>query len=105
MTVVLQRLVEYGITLNLKKYYQFVKSTLFLTFYVDYNGFRPDLEKVTTILERLLPATTTNIRSFLNTASYFRAFITGFTTIALPLYALIRGDYKPSTLVKVTKEI
>ena len=74
----------------------------FLSFFISYVGVRSDLAKIFTILERLLPTTTTEIRSFLNAAGYFRYFIERFAYYASSLYDLI-GLPKGSR-VKLTYE-
>ena len=80
----------------------FVIKGRFLGFIISYVGVRSDLAKISTILERPLLTTATEVRSFLNASGYFRYFIKRFAYYASSLYDLI-GLPKGSR-VKLTYE-
>ena len=55
-----------------------------------------DHGKVANVLNWKLPATMTEVRSFLGLAGYYRRFIEGFSKIAKPLTELLKKNQKLS---------
>ncbi|KAI0997907.1 hypothetical protein K3495_g10283 [Podosphaera aphanis] len=89
---VLKRFAEYNLMLNVRKCRWFQTRVTFLGFITDENGIHADPGKVKAVLDRPMPKTTTEIRSFLNAAGYLRHFIAGFASTAAPLYSLTGGE-------------
>lgn len=75
LLLLLARLEEYGMLLNTRKTALFVTTGTFLGFVVDKDGIHADPAKVAAIRDRPMPATTTEIRGFVNAAGYFRSLI------------------------------
>ena len=86
--MVLRRLAEYGLVLNVNKCEWFVSHGRFLGFIISREGIRSDPAKISAILERPMPSTAIELRSFLNAAGYFRHFIENFAGYACVLYDL-----------------
>lgn len=85
-----------------KKCYWFVSRVVFLGFVIDGSGIRPYPLKVQAIAERPPPSTITELRSFLNAASYLRHFIPHFSGIANPLYDITKSSPRPGTAIQFT---
>jgi hypothetical protein len=85
---VLAHLAAYRLVLNLKKCEWFVSFGKFLSFIISQTGVRCDPAKISAVLERAPPSTATEVRSFLNAASYFRHFIRQFAHQSACLYDL-----------------
>lgn len=89
---VLKRFVEFNLVLNIRKCRWFQPRITFLGFIIDENGLHADPSKVTAVMDRPMPKTVTELRSFLNAAGYLRHFIPGFAATAAPLYSLTGGE-------------
>ena len=57
-------------------------------------GVKPDLEKVKSIKNFPIPKNTTDVKSFLRLAGYYRKFIPQFSKIAKPLTELLKKSQK-----------
>ena len=87
---VLQRLQEKNLTLNPKKCQFRMDKVVFMGLLVSRYGIGPTEEKVRAVLESSLPATPTEVRSFLGMVGFSARFIPNFATIAEPLRAMSR---------------
>ncbi|XP_071704992.1 uncharacterized mitochondrial protein AtMg00860-like [Rutidosis leptorrhynchoides] len=66
----------------------------FLGHVVVANGIQVDSTKIETVKNWKTPKTQTQIQQFLGIAGYYRRFIEGFSTVALPLTALTQKSKK-----------
>lgn len=81
---VLRRIRDAGLTVGLKKCHFGGREVAFLGYVVSANGIKPDPAKVAAIRAFKVPATLTDLRSFLGLASQFRKFIRSFGDMARP---------------------
>ena len=88
---ILKRFASYNLILNVRKCRWLENRITFLGFIIDRNGIHVDPNKVTAVLERPLPTTSTEVRSFLNAAGYLRHFVAGLAAAAASLYTLTGG--------------
>lgn len=79
LLVVFERLHRYGLVLNTLKTSLFVPRGTFLGFLVSEDGITADPAKIAAIRDRPLPATTTEVRGFVNAAGYLRNLIKGYS--------------------------
>jgi hypothetical protein len=63
-----------------------------------------DPKKVSAIREYPLPATVTELRSFLGLANQFRRFVQAYAAIAAPLHALTKGNLPKQTQLSWTRD-
>ena len=90
--IVLEVLKKEQLQANLKKC-TFVKNEIiYLGFKVDGAGLKIDLAKTEIILKWPVPKNLHELRSFMGLANYLRIFFVGYSEIALPLNALIKGN-------------
>lgn len=88
------RLKEAKLTVNLSKCEFFKKSLKYLGFLVDGNGLRTDPEKISTMLNYPRPRTVTEIKRFVGMCSWYRRFISHFSSLVSPLNDLLKGRKK-----------
>src|SRR5579871_2735205 len=89
--LVMQRLQEAGLQLDVDKCEFECKSVKYLGFIIEVGkGFRMDPEKVAAIQQWEAPKTVKGVRSFLGFANYYRLFIPDFADIASPLTDLTK---------------
>uniref|UniRef100_A0A0N5BMH8 RNA-directed DNA polymerase n=1 Tax=Strongyloides papillosus TaxID=174720 RepID=A0A0N5BMH8_STREA len=85
---IIRRIKSYNMKINIAKC-QFGKpSAKYLGFILNEKGIHPNPDKVKAIVEKSLPKSHKEVKSFLGAASYFRRHIRNFSAIAEPLYRL-----------------
>lgn len=65
---------------------------IYLGYFINKEGILPNPENINTIKLYPIPKNVHEVHRFLGLVSYFRKFISSFSTIAKPLYDLIRKD-------------
>lgn len=91
LNLVLGKLQEAGLKLDLKKSEFAVQRTKYLGFIIELGkGICVDPEKVKAIQEWEAPTNIKGVRSFIGFANFYRAFISNFTELAAPLLPLIK---------------
>ena len=88
LDTVFQRLASAGLKLNPSKCCLFQKKVQYLGFEVSEEGVHTCLSKVQAIIDWPTPKNLTDVRSFLETCSYYRKFVKDFAKIAKPLFLL-----------------
>ena len=88
---VFSRLGKTGLKLKAKKCELFQKEVPFLGHVVSAEGLKPDPARVAAIKDWGIPKTQTDVRSFLGLCSYYRRFISWFSTRAHPLNQLLEA--------------
>ncbi|KAJ0661910.1 putative nucleotidyltransferase, Ribonuclease H [Helianthus annuus] len=94
LRVVLGILREKKLYAKLSKCEFWLERVTFLGHVVSANGIEVDPCKVEAITNWPKPNTVTEVRSFLGLAGYYRRFVEGFSSLALPLTQLVRKGVK-----------
>ena len=81
-----------NLVLNPEKYHFARLKLPLLGHIVSCDGLQVDPEKINKLVEMRLPRNTTEIRSFLGLASYYRRFVEHFAKIADPIIKMTRKD-------------
>ena len=93
--LVVRKLLEAGLTIDVKKCAFEAPSVTYLGYIVDAGkGLRMDPAKIQAILEWKAPTTVKGVRGFLGFANYYRIFIPNYSKIVHPLTALTRKGIK-----------
>lgn len=85
---VFERLARAGLKLKPKKCFLFQKRVSYLGHVVTEEGISADPGKVEQVRTWPIPENSTEVKSFLGLASYYRRFVPDFSTVAQPLYKL-----------------
>lgn len=91
---VFQRLVEYGLVVNLDKCVFGKEKINFLGFLVSKDGIEPLPEKVKALLEFPLPKTIEELRRFLAMTNFYHRFMKGAAKMQASLHSLAKGEGK-----------
>lgn len=89
---VFERLTAANIGINPDKCFFAVEGGELLGFMVDKHGIHPEPGKLTKFAERPLPVTAKEVRSFVQAASYYRRLLPEFTSVAAPLYGMLKKE-------------
>ena len=87
----LQRISETGLSLSASKSKFFMTEATFAGRRVGPDGIKPDLTKLTALVEWKIPKDLQNLLSFLGLAGHLRHLIKGYATMAQPLTDLARN--------------
>lgn len=91
---VMNRLEEYGITVNPKKCEIGKSEVVFMGHILSADGIKPAWDKVDAIKRLREPTTAEEVRSFLGTITYLGRFIPDLSTLTTPLRELLRKNSK-----------
>ena len=92
LRLVLQILRDKQLYAKLSKCEFWLDQVIFLGHVISKQGIEVDPKKVEAVLKWEIPASVSELRSFLGMAGYYRRFIEGFSKIAGPLTRLLRKD-------------
>jgi hypothetical protein len=90
--LVLQRLREAGLQVDIKKTEFHVTRTKYLGFIISTQGLEVDPEKISAITNWQLPSSVKGVQSFLGFCNFYRRFIKDYGCIAKPLNELTCKD-------------
>jgi transposase InsO family protein len=90
--MVLERLRENGLYVNLKKCQFKTRSVEFLGFNVSTDGISMEESRVATVNDWPRPKTAKELMTFLGFANFYRRFIARYSKIAAPLTNLLKGN-------------
>jgi hypothetical protein len=90
--LILQTLRKHQLYAKAKKCELFRKKVEYTGHFITEEGIMVDPRKVDAIKNLHTPTNVSEVRSFLGLASYYRKFVSGFSTIATPLTALLHKD-------------
>lgn len=88
---VFQRLQQHGLKLWLDKCKLLQCEVMFLGHVVDQQEGRPNCDKVSAVLDWLVPTTIKQVPVFLGLTFYYRHFVSGFAKTKHPLNQLLTG--------------
>ena len=102
LQLVLERLSDHGLLINVGKSVFGVPSLDFLGHRVDSNGIRPLEAKVEVIRNFQQPTTQRQLREFLGLINFYRRFIPNCATTMQPLHSLLNHTKRPSDSLEWT---
>ena len=91
---VLERLAEYGLTLNRKKCAFFKDSIQFCGHRLDREGIHKTQDKIEAVTRTPSPQNVSQLRSFLGLINYYNRFLPNLSTQLAPLYHLLKKGQK-----------
>jgi hypothetical protein len=94
LTLVMRRLQQEKLLINLKKSSFMKKELIYLGFVISSNELKMDHEKVKSIKEWLSPRNIFEVRSFHGLASFYRKFIGNFSGIYAPMMDIVKKRHK-----------
>lgn len=89
-----ERLQDANLTINIDKCEFFKTSLKYLGYVIDYKGIRTDPDKVAAMVNYPRPTTTTEIKRFIGMCSWYRRFISHFSSLVSPINDLLKGKKK-----------
>ena len=89
---IIKRLAENNLYVRPEKYKQKIKKIGFLGVVIELDGVRIEKEKIKGVLDWLTFQEVKDIQKLLRLANYYWQFIKNFTSIARPLYDLMKKD-------------
>ena len=98
----LDRIHKRKLSLSPSKTELFMTEAVFAGATVGPDGIKPDLTKLTAIVDWEQPADLSTLKSFLGLTGHFRDLIHGYSRIAAPLTDLKRDSNIPNTMGKAT---
>ena len=91
---VIKKMEENDVYVKPEKYRWKVREVGFLGVIIGPEGIKMEEEKMKEVLKWPMPKYVKNVQKFLGLANYYRRFIEGFTSIARPLYNMVKKDKK-----------
>lgn len=94
LRIVLQRLREHGLSINVSKCTLGAHEVNYLGYTIDRNGVKPNEERVKVIREYPKPQTIVDMRKFLGIVNFYRRFIKNAAQVQAPLNKFLQGAKK-----------
>ncbi|UYV77315.1 K02A2.6-like [Cordylochernes scorpioides] len=92
LKMIFDKLKELNFTLNKEKCLFLKKDICFLGHIINEDGFRPDSKKLEALERCKKPFDKTSLKSFLGMLSFYSKYIPNMSTLAGPLYQLLKKD-------------
>ena len=102
---VLQKIKDHGLRIKKQKCLFAVKELEFLGFKITDSGIHKTNDKIKAIKEAKTPTNINELQSFLGLVTFYAKFIPRLSTIASPLYALLKADIKWNWNISCEKSI
>ncbi|XP_011636560.1 uncharacterized protein LOC105426858 [Pogonomyrmex barbatus] len=94
LCIVLTKLKEYGLSLNLSKCVIGVEELVFLGHHINKSGCKPTTEKVSAIQRFPKPQSIADLRRFLGILNFYRSYLRNAASIQAPLHTFLKGSRK-----------
>jgi hypothetical protein len=92
--LVLQRLIDAGLEVDIRKCEFHVTKTKFLGLIVSTDGLEMDPEKIEVVKDWEVPTNITEAQGFIGFCNFYRRFIEGFSRVMRPIIELTKKDLK-----------